>query len=57
VFIDDQDEFAGHSISMHYPDRLVADIQSAADQLYQAVKAQQAPFDGTDVAWFTEGRK
>lgn len=57
VFVDDQDEFAEHSISMHYPDRLVADIQDTADQLYQAVKAQQAPFDGTDVAWFTEGRK
>ncbi|MET3173870.1 UNVERIFIED_ORG: hypothetical protein ABIB52_001708 [Arthrobacter sp. UYCu721] len=56
VFIDDQDEFAEHRIAMNYPDRLVDDIQAAADDLYQAVKAQNAPFDGTDVEWFTKGR-
>ena len=56
VFIDDQDEFAAHSIAMNYPDRLVDDIQAAADELYQAVKAQHAPFDGTDTEWFTKGR-
>lgn len=56
VFIDDQDEFAEHRVAMNYPDRLVDDIQAAADELYQAVKAQQAPFDGTDVEWFTKGR-
>jgi uncharacterized protein len=56
VFIDDQDEFAEHKLAMNYPARLVDSIQAAADQLYQAVKAQQAPFDGTDVEWFTKGR-
>ncbi len=56
VFIDDQDEFAEHCVTMNYPDGLVKDIQAAADELYQAVKAQQAPFDGTDVEWFTKGR-
>ncbi|MET3142239.1 UNVERIFIED_ORG: hypothetical protein ABIB19_000940 [Arthrobacter sp. UYEF10] len=56
VFIDDQDEFAEHRIAMNYPDRLVDDILAAADELYQAVKAEHAPFDGTDVEWFTKGR-
>ncbi|MGO4187321.1 DUF402 domain-containing protein [Pseudarthrobacter sp. TAF60_1] len=56
VFIDDQDEFAEHAVAMNYPDRLVQDIQVAAAELYQAVKAQQAPFDGSDVEWFTKGR-
>ncbi|GAC1599869.1 MAG: hypothetical protein NVS3B6_09450 [Pseudarthrobacter sp.] len=56
VFIDDQDEFAEHAVAMNYPDRLVQDIQVAAEELYQAVKAQQAPFDGSDVEWFTKGR-
>ncbi|HJV98062.1 MAG TPA: DUF402 domain-containing protein [Arthrobacter sp.] len=56
VFIDDQDEFAEHRVAMNYPDRLVDDIQAAADELYQAVKAQHAPFDGTDVEWFRKGR-
>ncbi|WP_104061971.1 DUF402 domain-containing protein [Arthrobacter sp. 4R501] len=56
VFIDDQDEFAQHRVAMNYPDLLVDDIQAAADELYQAVKAQHAPFDGTDAGWFTKGR-
>lgn len=56
VFIDDQDEFAEHRTAMNYPDRLVEDIQAAADELYQAVKAQHAPFDGTDAEWFMKGR-
>jgi hypothetical protein len=34
----------------------VQDIQASAEELFQAVKAQQAPFDGTDVEWFTKGR-
>lgn len=56
VYIDDEDEFAEHRLAMNYPAQLVESLQSAADQLYQAVKAQQAPFDGTDVDWFTKGR-
>ncbi|WP_458778817.1 DUF402 domain-containing protein [Arthrobacter sp. D3-16] len=56
VFIDDEDEFAEHLVSMDYPAALVEALEAGADQLYQAVKAQQAPFDGTDVEWFTKGR-
>ena len=56
VFIDDEDEFAEHRVAMDYPAALVETLQASADQLYQAVKAQQAPFDGTDVEWFTKGR-
>lgn len=56
VYIDDEDEFAEHRLAMNYPAYLVESLQSAADHLYQAVKAQQAPFDGTDVDWFTKGR-
>jgi uncharacterized protein len=56
VFIDDEDEFAEHRVSMDYPAALVETLEACADQLYQAVEAQQAPFDGTDVEWFTKGR-
>jgi uncharacterized protein len=56
VFIDDEDEFAEHRVSMDYPATLVETLEACADQLYQAVEAQQAPFDGTDVEWFTKGR-
>jgi hypothetical protein len=56
VYLDDEDEFAEHSLTMNYPAPLVDSVQAAAEQLHQAVKAQQAPFDGTDVEWFTKGR-
>ena len=57
VFIDDEDEFAEHRVAMDYPAELAESLQASAHQLYQAGKAQQAPFDGTDVEWFTKGRK
>ena len=56
VFIDDEDEFAEHRVSMDYPATLVETLEACADQLYRAVEAQQAPFDGIDVEWFTKGR-
>ncbi len=56
VFIDDEDEFAEHRVAMDYPTALAESLQASAEKLYQAVKAQQAPFDGTDVEWFTKGR-
>lgn len=56
VFVDDEDEFAEHRIEMAYPVQLVDRIRSASDELYQAVKAQQPPFDGTDREWFRKGR-
>lgn len=56
VYVDDEDEFAEHRLQMAYPPELVESIQSASDQLYQAVKAKHAPFDGTDREWLRKGR-
>jgi protein associated with RNAse G/E len=56
VYVDDEDEFAEHRIEMDYPADVVDRITAASDQLYQAVKAQQPPFDGTDREWFRRGR-
>jgi hypothetical protein len=39
-----------------YSADVVDRITAASDQLYQAVKAQQPPFDGTDREWFRRGR-
>lgn len=41
---------------MDYPRDLVDRMLRETEQLYQAVKAQQAPFDGTDAEWFRRGR-
>ncbi|MCY1675066.1 DUF402 domain-containing protein [Pseudarthrobacter sp. SL88] len=56
VFIDDEDEFEDHRAAMNYPAALAESLEASAAELFQAVKAQQAPFDGTDVGWFTKGR-
>lgn len=56
VYIDDEDEFAEHQASMEYPRDLVDRMLEETEQLYQAVKAQHAPFDGTDAEWFRRGR-
>jgi protein associated with RNAse G/E len=56
VYIDDEDEFAEHQVAMEYPPDLVDRMLEETQQLYQAVKAQHAPFDGTDAEWFRRGR-
>ncbi|MCB5280517.1 DUF402 domain-containing protein [Arthrobacter sp. AL08] len=56
VYVDDEDEFAEHRVEMDYPEDVAARISAASDQLYQAVKAEQPPFDGTDREWFRKGR-
>ncbi|SDT19609.1 hypothetical protein SAMN04489743_1974 [Pseudarthrobacter equi] len=56
VFIDDEDEFEDHRTAMNYPAALAESLEASAAELFQAVKAQEAPFDGTDVGWFTKGR-
>lgn len=56
VFIDDEDEFAEHRVAMDYPQELAGQLEAAAGRLFEAVKAQHAPFDGTDAEWFTKGR-
>ncbi|MFQ4149341.1 DUF402 domain-containing protein [Arthrobacter sp. LAPM80] len=56
LFVDDEDEFAQHSIEMAYPEALRERIQAACTALYAAVAAASAPFDGRDAAWFTLGR-
>ena len=61
VFIDDEDEFEEHRLSMGYPEDTVAAIRAEAGRLYQEVLTHQEPFDGTGptstcAAWFGKGR-
>ncbi len=46
VFIDDEDEFAQHRISLGYPDELVALARDSCDAVAAAVRAGRAPYDG-----------
>ena len=56
VYVDDEDEFDEHRVRMAYPEHIVDLLLRETGQLYQAVKAQHAPFDGTVVEWFKKGR-
>lgn len=51
LFIDDEDEFAEHTVEFGYPSELVAAAEQAADLVFAMVRAQVAPFDGTGAGW------
>jgi len=53
AFIDDEDEFAEHTVTFGYPADLVERVRIDADALLAAVQRREAPFDGvTAAAWF-----
>lgn len=56
VFLDDEDEFAQHTESMHYPKHLVSALRNQATFLLSMVGQGQPPFDQTMNNWFTRGR-
>ncbi|WP_052336518.1 DUF402 domain-containing protein [Nocardioides alkalitolerans] len=45
VFVDDEDEFAEHRVSLGYPAELVAAAERARDEVRAAVVAGVAPYD------------
>ncbi|PYH00968.1 hypothetical protein CVV67_08255 [Arthrobacter stackebrandtii] len=56
LFVDDEDEFAEHSVKYSYPEELRTRMLAACASLVEAVAAGSAPFDGREAAWFTQGR-
>jgi hypothetical protein len=57
VFVDDEDEFEEHRVSMHYPQALVDAVQQECGRLLAAVRDATGPFDGTADEWMAKGRK
>ncbi|WP_157602786.1 DUF402 domain-containing protein [Promicromonospora kroppenstedtii] len=52
-FIDDEDEFAEHTVRYGYPPEVVTRVRADADALLAAVSAGAAPYDGaTADRWF-----
>jgi hypothetical protein len=52
-FIDDEDEFAEHSVRYGYPPSVVATVRADADALLAAVSAGEPPYDeATAKRWF-----
>ncbi len=45
VWVDDEDEFAEHRVSLDYPSDVVAGAMASCDRVAAAVRDQQPPFD------------
>lgn len=56
VFLDDEDEFAEHSVAFGYPEPLRQAMRAEAIHLLEAVRECAAPFDTTVQDWFAAGR-
>ncbi len=54
VFVDDEDEFAEHQVSLGYPADVVAAAQASCDAVLVAVRAGLPPYDGTHRHWLAE---
>ena len=51
VFVDDEDEFAEHQVAYGYPAEVIEAAQASCDRLVAAVRAGEAPYDGTHQRW------
>ena len=54
IFVDDEDEFAEHQVAFGYPAEVIEAAQASCDEVLAAVRAGEAPYDGTHERWFTE---
>jgi len=51
VWVDDEDEFAEHRVSLGYPDEVIDRAITSCESIRVAVQDAEAPFDGTHREW------
>jgi uncharacterized protein len=51
VYVDDEDEFAEHTVTYGYPAEIVRLAEACRDRVYAAVLAAEPPFDGSHERW------
>ena len=51
VYVDDEDEFAEHTVTLGYPPEIVSLAEASRDRVYAAILAGQPPFDGSHQHW------
>lgn len=56
VWIDDEDEFAEHQVLLDYPDHVIHGARRACDEVFAAMSAEDAPFDGVAFRWLAKLR-
>jgi hypothetical protein len=59
VWVDDEDEFAEHRVSLAYPEELAAAALESCQGVHAAVREARPPYDGTADRWLArvEGRR
>ena len=56
VWVDDEDEFAAHRVSLGYPDDVVEAALESSQAVLAAVQQHQAPYDGSHREWLARLR-
>ena len=51
IYVDDEDEFAEHQVTLGYPAEVIEAAQASCDAVLAAVRASAAPYDGSHLAW------
>jgi predicted RNA-binding protein associated with RNAse of E/G family len=51
VWVDDEDEFAEHRVSLGYPDDVIDGAVASSQEILRAVQEGTAPFDGSHRYW------
>ena len=54
VYVDDEDEFAEHTLEYGYPAEVVAMAEASAREVFAAVRTGAPPYDGTAERWLRE---
>jgi uncharacterized protein len=51
VFVDDEDEFAEHQVTLGYPAEVIAAARASCDRVHALVDGGRAPYDGSHAVW------
>lgn len=56
IWIDDEDEFAEHQVSLGYPPEIVAGAEASCAEVFSTLTAHSGPFDGVALGWLARLR-
>jgi hypothetical protein len=54
VWIDDEDEFAEHQVTLGYPAEIIAGARASCDEVFAAMSGGAPPFDGSAARWIAK---
>ncbi|GAA1934791.1 DUF402 domain-containing protein [Nocardioides hwasunensis] len=54
IYVDDEDEFAEHQVTLGYPADVIAAARSSCDEVLATVRAGLAPYDASHRRWLDE---